>query len=48
MLWNKHKSFPFFLMFVLEHVSPLHFLGKQNSSKCLSFCRVSIRVRVSI
>ena len=48
MLWNKHKSFPFFLMFVLEHVSPLHFLGKQNSSKCLSFCRVSIdRIRLS-
>ena len=29
-------------MFVLEHVSPFHFLGKQNSSKCRSFCRVNI------
>ena len=40
----KHKSFPFFflLMFVLEHVSPLHFVGKQNNSKCRSFCRVNI------
>ena len=29
-------------MFVLEHVSPFHFLGKQNSSKCRSFCPVNI------
>ena len=29
-------------MFVLKHVSPFHFLGKQNSSKCRSFCRVNI------
>ena len=36
-LCHKRKSFPFFLMFVLEHVSLLHFLGKQNSSKCPSF-----------
>ena len=36
-------SVGFFLMFELEHVSPLHLLGKQiNSSKCCSFCRVSI------
>ena len=32
-------------MFVLEHVSPLHFLGKQiNSSKCCSFCGVDIHL----
>ena len=34
----EHKSFPFFfLMFVLEHVGPLQYLGKQNSPKCMSF-----------
>ena len=31
-------------MFVLEHVNCLHFLGKQNSSKRHSFCRVYIGV----
>ena len=29
-------------MFVLKHVDCLHFLGKQNSSKRHSFCRVYI------
>ena len=43
------NDFRFFLMFVLEHVSPLHFLGKQNSSKCHSFCRVNIgEIRFSV
>ena len=41
-LCHKHKLFLFFLLFVLEHVSSLHFLGKQNSSKYRSFCRVNI------
>ena len=27
-------------MFILDHVSPFHFLGKQTSSKYRSFCSV--------
>ena len=29
-------------MFVLEHVGPLHFLGKQNIPKCMSFLFVGL------
>ena len=36
-------------MFDLENVSPLHFRGKENSSKCHSFCRVNIgEIRFSV
>ena len=35
--WTSGRSLP-----VWKHVSPFHFLGKQNSSKCRSFWRVNI------